>query len=123
MKAPLREVPAFDPYVSYQIKALNRAFDGDSNGVRFINGVGVVNALPTDADMEDVDERLELLMWFFNANPLLKKVATDPSDPNSPEEWRTYTAYEIEPYDSNTMRTEKTKRSRDLVGSGAKGAA
>lgn len=122
MKAPIREVPAFDPYVSYQIKSLNRAYAGESNGVRFIAGVGVVHALPTDADMEEVDERLELLMWFFNANPLLRKVAIDPSDPNSPEEWRTYTAYEIEPYDSS-MRTEKTKRSRELVGSGAKGAA
>ena len=116
-----REIPAYDPWDSYQIKSHNKSYNGDANGIRFVDGVGVVNALDKDADADEMQERLDQLMWFWNANPLLKKVATDPSDPDSPQEWRTYPAYLIEPYTSNMRAKRTSKREPELAG--AKGGS
>lgn len=127
-----REIPTYDPWAGYQIRSHNKKYTGDANGVRFVDGIGVLNGLYADDDLQlrhaekqcscgepttgedargvrpgerdECHERIDQLMWFWNTNPLLKKVAVDPSDEDSPTEWRTFAAYLIEPYDPSVGR-------------------
>ena len=120
MKETPQEIPAFDPYESYQIKSLNKRYQGETHGVRFLNGVGILHALPTDTDADEVDERIDLLTWFLNVEPELRQVVIDTSDPNSAKEWRKFPGYEIGVDDgSQRPQSAKSKARREPAEVGA----
>lgn len=71
------EVPTFDPTVTYEIHAHNKKYTGDSNGLRFNNGLGVLNALPKTAPAEEKERRVAQLMWFHNSPNAVKVITTE----------------------------------------------
>ncbi len=110
------EVPAFDPYEAYQVKSLNKRYQGESHGLRFLNGVALVHGLPLDADSEEVEERLELLAWFLNVEPMLRQIVIDPTDPNSGKEWIKIAGYEVVIDDGSTARPGKGRKEAVTAG-------
>jgi hypothetical protein len=81
MKTPPVQIPTYDPFTGYEIRAYNDRYNGDCNGVRFIDGKGVVDALPRDADEEEQAERVNQLLWFFNSAPAMKYVPDAKGNP------------------------------------------
>lgn len=110
-----REIPAYDPYKGYEIRSLNKKFEGESKGVRFVKGVALLHPLPTSADEEDFEERLDTLMWFWNTNPERRKVPIDPSDPNSDSEWQDFPGYVITEWDGTSGPKSDKKRRQPVT--------
>lgn len=75
--------PQYDPEKEYEIVARNRAFNGDVNGVRFVDGKGRVR--PYDEEFEDLDEWEQRLLWFFNAQPVYTRYV---EDENGKKDWQ-----------------------------------
>lgn len=75
-KAPI-QTPVYDPFARYEIHALNPDYTGTILGVRFSEGVAIVNPLPAGADEDEQAERVKTLLWFWNADGAWKLHTTE----------------------------------------------
>lgn len=101
-KGPV-ESPTYDPFQSYQITCLNREYAGSLHGLRFADGVAIAYGLPEDAAAEEQQERIDALLWFWNADGAWQRHIND----EGKEYKRTWEpVYVIEPYEQRARRRQ-----------------
>jgi len=93
MATAVREIPTYNPFTAYEVFSFNEDYNGDVGGVRFISGKALFEALPKGAGEDEIEERTQQLMWFWNSAEAIRYV---PDAQGRPER-KTFPGYTIKP--------------------------